>query len=163
MLLSIHIAAGGLAIVLGAVALSVKKGGTTHRRSGLLFVYSMLILGTTAALLGFRKSPTDGNVFGGIMTVYFVVTALAAVRPVSSWSRTSHGGAMTVAAGLGLLDIAGGIEGFQSPGGTRNGVPFLMSFFIAAVMFLAALGDLRVVRSSMPSGRPRLARHLWRM
>jgi len=35
MLLSVHIAAGGLAIVLGAVALSVKKGGTIHRRSGL--------------------------------------------------------------------------------------------------------------------------------
>jgi hypothetical protein len=65
MLLSIHIAAGGLAIVLGAVALLVKKGGTIHRRSGLLFVYSMLVLGTTAALLGFRKSPTDGNVFAG--------------------------------------------------------------------------------------------------
>lgn len=28
MLLPIHVAAGGLAIVLGAVALSVKKGGT---------------------------------------------------------------------------------------------------------------------------------------
>ena len=36
MLLPIHIAAGGLAIVLGAVALLVKKGGTNHRRSGLL-------------------------------------------------------------------------------------------------------------------------------
>ncbi len=39
MLLPIHIAAGGLAIVLGAVALSVKKGGTIHRRSGLLFMH----------------------------------------------------------------------------------------------------------------------------
>ena len=64
-LLPIHIAAGGLAMVLGAVALSVKKGGTIHRRSGLPFVCSMLVLGATAALLGFRKSPTDGNVFGG--------------------------------------------------------------------------------------------------
>src|SRR5262249_39752401 len=36
-LLSIHIAAGGLAIVLGAVALLVRKGGTIHRLSGLLF------------------------------------------------------------------------------------------------------------------------------
>src|SRR5947209_5654676 len=90
MLLTIHIAAGGLAIVLGAVALLVKKGETIHRRSGLLFVYSMLVLGTTAALLGFRKSPTDGNVFGGLMTVYFVVTALTTVRPVSSWTRCSN-------------------------------------------------------------------------
>jgi len=30
MLLPIHLAAGGLALVLGAVALSVKKGGTFH-------------------------------------------------------------------------------------------------------------------------------------
>ena len=45
MLLPIHIAAGALAIVLGAVALSVKKGGTIHRRSGLMFVYAMLIMG----------------------------------------------------------------------------------------------------------------------
>jgi len=38
----------GLAIVLGAVALSAKKGGTIHRRSGLLFVGAMLVIGTTA-------------------------------------------------------------------------------------------------------------------
>jgi len=61
MLLPIHIAAGGLAIVLGAVALLVKKGGTIHRRSGLVFVYAMFVLGITAAILG--------NVLGGLMTV----------------------------------------------------------------------------------------------
>jgi len=38
MLLPIHIAAGGLPIVLGAVALTVKKGGIIHCRSGLPFV-----------------------------------------------------------------------------------------------------------------------------
>ena len=59
--MSIHITAGGLAIVLGAVALLVKKGGTIHRRSGLLFVYAMLVMGATASILG--------NVGGGLMTV----------------------------------------------------------------------------------------------
>src|SRR5882672_249086 len=163
MLLSIHIAAGGLAIVLGAVALLVKKGGTIHRRSGLLFVYSMLGLGATAALLGFRKSPTDGNVFGGLMTVYFVVTALTAVRPESSWTRRSHVAALTVAVGLALIDIAGGVKAFNSPRGLLNGVPFVMHFFIAGVMILAATGDVRIIRFGVPRGRPRLARHLWRM
>src|SRR4051812_8812445 len=62
MLLTIHIAAGGLAIVLGAVALLAKKGGTIHRRSGLLFVYAMLVMGFSASILGFLKSPADGNV-----------------------------------------------------------------------------------------------------
>src|SRR3989442_12164514 len=143
MLLSIHIAAGGLAIVLGAVALLVKKGGTIHRRSGLLFVYSMLVLGTTAALLGFSKSPTDGNVFGGLMTVYFVGTTLTTVRPVSAWTRRSNVAALTVAVGLALVDIAGGVKAFNRPRGLLNGVPFVMPFFIAGAIILAAPGDVR--------------------
>jgi len=163
MLLPIHIAAGGLAIVLGAVALVVKKGGTIHRRSGMLFVYSMLVLGTTAALLGFRKSPTDGNVFGGLMTVYFVGTALTTVRPVSAWTRRSNVVALTVAIGLVVVNIAGGVKAFNSPRGLLNGVPFVVHFFIAGVMILAATGDVRITRFGVPRGRPRLARHLWRM
>jgi uncharacterized membrane protein len=163
MLLSIHIAAGGLAIVLGAVALLVKKGGTIHRRSGLLFVCAMLVLGATAALLGFRKSPTDGNVFGGLMTIYFVGTALTTVRPVSSWTRRSHVAGLIVAVGLALVDIAGGVKAFNSPRGSLNGVPFAMHFFIAGVMIMAATGDARILRFGEPRGGPRLARHLWRM
>src|SRR5437870_4969018 len=163
MLLTIHIAAGGLAIVLGAVALLVKKGGTIHPGSGRLFVYSMLVLGATAAFLGFRKSPTDGNVFGGLMTIYFAGTALTTVRPVSVWTRRSNVAALTVAVGLALVDIAGGVKAFNSPRGLLNGVPFVMHFFIAAVMILAAAGDVRIMRFGVPRGGPRLARHLWRM
>ena len=163
MLLSIHICAGGLAIVLGALALLVKKGGTIHRRSGLLFVYSMLVLGATAALLGFRKSPTDGNVFGGLMTVYFVGTALTTVRPLSASTRHSNVAALTVAVGLAFVDIAGGVKAFNSPLGLLNGVPFVMHFFIAGVMILAAAGDVRLMRFGVPRGESRLARHLWRM
>jgi len=61
MLVPIHVAAGGLAMVLGATALLAKKGGAIHRRSGLLFVYAMVVLGISAAMLG--------NVLGGFMTV----------------------------------------------------------------------------------------------
>jgi uncharacterized membrane protein len=43
-LVPIHVVAGGLAVVLGFTALFVKKGGTVHRRSGLLFVYAMLVM-----------------------------------------------------------------------------------------------------------------------
>ena len=62
MILPIHIAAGGLAIVLGAIALMVKKGGTIHRRAGLLFVYAMGTMGITASILG--------NRLGGIMPLW---------------------------------------------------------------------------------------------
>ena len=155
MLLPIHVAAGGLALVLGALALLVKKGGTIHRRSGLLFVYASLVMGISAAILG--------NVGGGLMTVYFVVTALTTVRPVSPWTRRINVAALAVAVGLALLDILGGVKAFNSPRGVLNGVPFLMLFFIATVMILAAIGDVRIMRFGVPRGGPRLARHLWRM
>jgi len=164
MVLSIHIAAGGLAIVLGAAALLTKKGGTIHRRSGLLFVGAMLALGISAAVLGYRKSgPTNGNVFGGLMTIYFVVTALLTVRPVSRWTRWINLAALPVAVVLAIFDILGGVKAFHSPGGSLNGAPFPMLFFLATVMTLAAAGDVRILRFGPHTGGPRLARHLWRM
>ena len=164
MLLPIHIAAGGLAIVLGAVALSAKKGGTVHRRSGLLFVYAMLVMGTSASILGLRKGGlTDGNAMAGLLTLYFVGTALTTVRPVSRWTRAINLVALTVAAGLALFLIVAGLEALSSPTGRRNDAPFQMLFFLATLMMLAATGDVRILRSGMPRGRTRLARHLWRM
>ena len=38
-----------------------------------------------------------------------------------------------------------------------------MSFILAAVLLLAAAGDVRIMRFGVPRGGPRLARHLWRM
>ncbi|HEX5716620.1 MAG TPA: hypothetical protein VF179_10705 [Thermoanaerobaculia bacterium] len=167
LLLPIHIAAGGLAIVLGAVALIVKKGGTIHRRSGLLFVYAMLAMGFSASILALRNSPTDGNLAAGLMTAYFVGTALTTVRPVSPWTRRIDAAALTVIVVLALGYIVGGVKAFNSPGLTPGGVPFrtvgVMSFVLATFMTLSAAGDVRILRFGMPRGGPRLARHLWRM
>jgi uncharacterized membrane protein len=163
MLLSIHIAAGGLAMILGALALLVKKGGTVHRRGGLLFVYAMIAMGLTASTLGFLKSPTDGNVLGGIMPIYFVATALTTVRPPSRSSRWINVAALLFAIVFSLLTAARGVEAFKSPRGFLHGVPFPMFFFLATVVGLAAVGDVRVMRFGVPPGGRRLARHLWRM
>jgi uncharacterized membrane protein len=167
MLLPIHIAAGALAIVLGAVALSVKKGGTIHRRSGLLFVGAMLVMGFTASIFGFRKSPTDGNVFAGLLVFYFVGTALTTVRPVSRWTSAINVAALLLAAGLAILFIAGGIRDVNSTQLSSGGVPVrtigIMSFVLAAWLLLAAIGDVRILRTGVLRGAPRLRRHLWRM
>ena len=167
MLLPIHIAAGGLAIVLGAVALSVKKGGTIHRRSGLLFVYAMLVIGATAWILEFLRSAAATNVIAALMSVYFVCTALTTVRPASRWTRVINMAALAVAVGLAFVAIVGGVKGVNSPGLSPGGVPLrtigAMSFILAAVLLLAAAGDVRIMRFGVPRGGPRLARHLWSM
>lgn len=167
MLLPIHIAAGGLAIIFGAVALIVTKGGTIHRRSGLLFVYAMLLMGGTASILEFLKRANATNAIVALMALYFVGTALTAVRPPSRWTRAIDVAALTVAIGLALASIAGGLKAINTPGLSAGRVPFrtigVMSFILATILILAAAGDVRILRSGMPRGGPRLARHLWRM
>lgn len=168
LLLPIHIAAGGLAIVFGAVALVVKKGGAIHRRSGMLFVYAMLAMGFSASILAlFRNGLTDPNLIAALMTAYFVGTALTTVRPVSPWTRRINAAALRVVVGLAFLSILGGVRAFNNPGLSPGGVPYrtigVMSFILATVMTLAAAGDIRILRSGMPHGGRRLARHLWRM
>ena len=167
MLLPIHIAAGGLAIILGAVALSVKKGGNIHRRSGLLFVYAMLVMGVSAAILSLLNGRVDGNVLAAVLTVYFVGTALTTVRPVSSWTRRINAMALTVAVVLAAGGAVNGVRLIDTPGRDAAGVPFqtqgVVSLIVAALLVMAAAGDVRLMRFGMPRGRPRLTRHLWRM
>jgi uncharacterized membrane protein len=91
MLLPIQIVAGALAMILGAVALLARKGAKLHRRSGQLFVLSMLTMGITASVLG--------SIAGGWMPAYFVVTALTTVRPVTAWTRWVNVSALVVAGG----------------------------------------------------------------
>src|SRR5687768_4091923 len=124
MLLPIHIAAGGLAIILGAVALSVKKGGTIHRRSGLLFVYAMLVMGVSGSVLGMLKGRDGGNVVVGGLTAYVVGTAVATVRPVSSWTRLINAVALTVAVVLAVGCGCRGVRLINTPGLDAGGVSF---------------------------------------
>src|SRR5262245_7560536 len=120
-LIPIHVAAGGIALVLGAVALLARKGGTAHRRSGLLFVYAMLVMGGSASILPFRKGPSDPKFFALFMTGYFVGTALTTVRPVSPWTRRIEVVSVIVVVGLAFGTIARGVKALYSPGGFVNG------------------------------------------
>ena len=167
MILPIHVVAGALAVIFGFTALFVKKGGTIHRRSGMLFVYAMLIMGTTASILEYLKSAAATNLVAAILSLYFVGTALTTVRPPSRWTRVINAVSLAVAIGLALASIAGGVTGVNKPGLSSGGVPFrtigIMSFILGAVLLLSAAGDVRIMRSGMPRGGKRLARHLWRM
>src|SRR5438105_2621323 len=104
----IHVAAGGVGILSGAVALYAKKGATLHRRSGRLFVYAML----TMALMGAGIAAVKGqraNVIAGLLTTYLVVTALITVLPSTPQRRRMEIVAMCSAFVLGVATLALGI------------------------------------------------------
>ena len=91
MLLPIHILAAGLGLMSGYAALFAAKGATLHRRSGILFVYSMVAMCGSAIVMAVMKGQIT-NVVAGVLTAYLTVTALTTMRPRSARVRTRGDG-----------------------------------------------------------------------
>ena len=117
-LLWLHIAGGSFALVAGAVAVAVRKGGPLHVRAGTWFLASMLVLGITAAILEwFRTPPGSGSPLVPVFVCYLVLTSWATAR-----RRNGRTGRFEIAAGAVALIIAAGaawegLNGSAVPGG----------------------------------------------
>ncbi len=161
-LLPIHIIAGSIAIVAGFIAIFALKGAKLHRKSGMIFVYSMLVLSLTGAVIAALKDQT-ASIIGGSLAFYMVITALLTVRPRNQRARWMEAAAFLIGATVGVLAFKTGFDALNTPTGKMNGVPAGMMFFFGVVALLAALGDIRMMRAGGLQGAHRIARHLWRM
>lgn len=160
--LLIHIAGGAVAIVSGYAALFAAKGARLHRRAGVVFVCSMVVMTVSAAGMAAFKGQL-GNLIGGVLTAYLVVTALTTVRAPTAGSRRLERGGTLVALAIGLACAALGVQSLTVGDGTRDGVPAPMLLVFGAIALGSALGDVRMMRAGEIRGGRRLARHLWRM
>lgn len=158
-----HIIAGVLTLVCGAAAMSFAKGSPMHRRAGNVFFVSMLVLSSFGVVLSLIKTPNMGNIMGGTMAFYLVVTAWATV--IRQPGRT---GRFELFAALGGSIIAAGASTFgvlalRDPRGLFNGYPPVMYFIFAGVALLATALDFRMIARGGLAGVARTTRHLWRM
>src|SRR5262245_29807762 len=95
-LLFVHVAGATIGLLSGMTALFSPKGGRLHRRSGKVFVVSMLGMCLAAIVLAaFRAQPI--NLVAGSLTAYLVATAMITVRPVSDPARRLERGLMVAA------------------------------------------------------------------
>ena len=161
-LVPVHIVGGAIGIASGFIALYALKGATLHRKSGMIFVYAMLVLSISGAVMAAGRAWAAVNIPAGLLTAYLVVTALTTVRPLAAGARWLDLGAMLMALALGLTTLTFGIEALAS-GGNRNGIPAFPFLMFGVVGLLAGAGDVRMMRSGGLRGAARLARHLWRM
>jgi uncharacterized membrane protein len=158
-----HIIAGGLGLITGYVALYAAKGGTLHRKSGMLFVYAMLTMSACGLVIAAGRGVAPAiNIPAALLTSYLVITSLTTVRPLASGGRGLDVGAMLVALAVGITDLMFAFEAFAN-GGSRKGMPAFPFVMFGVVGLLCVIGDLRMLRSGALRGAARLARHLWRM
>jgi uncharacterized membrane protein len=158
---AVHILAGTLGLLSGYVALATTKGGSTHRRVGMLFVYSMLTMAVFGATITAARGIAPAvNYPAAIITTMLIITSLVTVRPELG-SRLSALGLTLLSFGVGIPMLIWGFEAAAS--GTKFGMPAFPFFLFGAIGTLAGIGDLRLLRTGPLTGAPRLARHLWRM
>src|SRR6185503_14214839 len=132
--LLVHVLGGAIALVSGFVAIAVTKGGRWHRRAGVVFVVSMIVM-----------------------------AVFTTVRPLANVGRTQHIALMIVALLVALFELTVGFIALGRPRGMINGVPGGMMLFMGTIALLAGIGDGRVLRAGGIQGTGRVARHLWRM
>lgn len=150
-----HIAGGALGILSGASSLALRKGSRRHAVAGRVFVVSMLGMSASGAYRAFVTPDQDAiNVLMGVLTFYLVATSWLTARRRKGGTGPADWAALlvAVAAGIGLVRLA-----------LAGGAFAVVAAVFAAIAFLSAAGDLRMIARGGVYGSPRIVRHLWRM
>lgn len=162
--LLIHMSAGSVALVTGAIGLIGKKGSLTHRQAGKLFVFSMVIMAISGALIAY-SSLVLISVLAGTLSFYLVLSGWMTVRKpcprtplynrfifVFGIAVLTLGIYLSFRAFNGLTDINGD---FKAPAF----VYYLFTFFA----LLGVIGDVLLLFKGCVIDNYRTSRHVWRM
>jgi uncharacterized membrane protein len=158
-----HVGGALTGLVSGGAALIFRKGQSLHRWSGHLFFIAMLAMsGVGAVVAPFLSEGQAPNTLMGAFTFYLVSTGWAAVQRGPGETGRFE---IVAAAFAGLVAVGGvafvwlnaqGPHPLPSPEG-----PVMDT--VAAVITLALILDIGVIRAGGLAGAARITRHLWRM
>ena len=160
--LPLHIGSGTVGMLSGFVAVFLRKGSRRHGLAGDVFVVSMMSLSASGVYLAVMKSQ-PGNILGGTLTFYLVVTAWMTARRRDAGTGIFDWGALLVVLAVADCQVTLGLEAAYSQTGLKYGYPPGPYFFLGSVAVLAVAGDVRMLVRGGVSGAQRIARHLWRM
>ncbi len=80
-LILVHVLFGATALLAGSVSLVVKKGGFVHRKSGKIFVISMVISAVISMTIAVQPNHINTFLLSiGILTIYFSLGGYLALR-----------------------------------------------------------------------------------
>src|SRR6266404_8153556 len=131
--LIVHICGGIIGVLSGSTALIVRKGSRLHRRSGDVFVISMLIMAAAGAYAAFTKSqPT--NVMAGVFTFYLVATAWLTVMRKEKETGRIELGLLLVGLAAGTSSLIFAWQAAHSAAGLKAGDSVLLYVFGSVVL-----------------------------
>lgn len=80
-LIIIHASFGGIALLAGGIALSAKKGRKIHKKSGIVFFYTMLASAIVAFVISVLPNHHSPFLFSiGVFSVYFLLIGYRSIR-----------------------------------------------------------------------------------
>jgi len=150
----IHIPAGVAGLLSGAAAFYFRKGSKLHNLAGRVFVWSMMIMTLSGALLGYLYNELD-SLLVGLITFYLVVTAW-----VTSIRKGKKPGLIEYTALLYALTLGCSAWILARNMDSIEAQPI---YFIGTIALFLAAGDAYTIIRRNRSGMQRIARHLWRM
>jgi predicted membrane protein DUF2306 len=166
---ALHIGGGGIALLSGWAALFAPKGGWWHRRAGNIFFASMIVMAVAADWLAVVQPGQTVNLFIGTFTLYLIATAWLTVwRPdgaIGLAEKIAFGVIALLCAPFAVLSfqLATGLPPFFKSAVAFEGPVLIAIYGFTAVTVIATVADAKVVLAGGIAGRPRIARHLWRM
>lgn len=160
----IHIIAGLVAILAGAMAMIAAKGSPLHRKSGTLFTISMLIMTGSAAIVSLFLRIDHVTGVAALFTAYLVCTSWLVIKRKVQDSYAVLAWFAFAAALLGIYALSLWFNFLEDPKTliTKNSPPQTLMVFGTISLLCAAL-DVRLLRAGQIVGAQRLVRHLWRM
>ncbi|MFK7749006.1 MAG: DUF2306 domain-containing protein [Kordia sp.] len=80
-LIYIHATLGSIAFIAGFIAIITKKGNTAHKKSGIVFYYSMLFSALSALVIAVLPKHENAFLFTiGLFSSYFIISGYRALR-----------------------------------------------------------------------------------
>jgi len=156
-ILFIHIVSASFALLGAYAALVAPKGGVLHKRAGMFFVWSMIVMGVAASILGRAKGDLG---VAGPMIVYLVITGVATMRKPDTMPRWLPASLMVMGFAISTWILGACLMAAADP---RPDEKLGAGFITGGLLLIAALGDVRVVLRGPLRGSARLLRHMWRM
>lgn len=163
-----HIGSGAVAILSGAGAMVVRKGGRLHHRLGTVFCLAMLSMAGAACLLAATavvrgRSGQIANVFASGFATYLVATGWLTVRRRDAIVGRADIGACASVLAIAAVALVWLLPLSLDPATRGHGVPVAAPLILAVIATGLGILDIKVILAGGVTGASRVMRHLWRM